>query len=441
MVKLMRIPIIIGLTAAIFSLKLAADSEFSAEYELDTESYGVYEEFGSSLYAVKLETQNAYGDASNLFEADEHKALSMRVLADNIGTRQWCRFWTQNIAINTNAATLEQLTDPLLAMCDSVQSALMKGDQIDFLRETATTTQFRINGGEVAYLEGDGLFEAFLYPFLGRSPINERLKNDLLSNNTSGSSIYLAAVVSPDRAQPANEQNVQILTPPVSPSLSNAAVATPDPEPVAVVEPEPEPVAAAGPEPDPVVEAEVEPVIDEPVDNSVQLAEAATVFEADAIAETNQQEVVESTSVADAVLPDVTEEPAIEEINETITEDFLVSATPPSIPSPVEVAPVTRISPLEIQEYQSNALRHVYGSIEYPQRAVRGNMEGRLRFNVRIGRNGSLLGVQALELSEHDLLNEAAEEAIVDSEPFFAPPLEAGEEYFDLILPIVFMLQ
>ena len=41
------IPIATSLVIAVFSLSLAANSEFDEQYELDVQTYGVYQEFGS----------------------------------------------------------------------------------------------------------------------------------------------------------------------------------------------------------------------------------------------------------------------------------------------------------------------------------------------------------------------------------------------------------
>ena len=424
------IPIATSLVIAVFSLSLAANSEFDEQYELDVQTYGVYQEFGSPLYALKLETQNEYNNASELLAADETKALSMRVLSNSIGTRQWCRFWTQNIAINSDSDTLERLTDPLLQMCDSIEGALVNGDQIDFLRESPTNTKLRINNNEIAELEGEGLFETFLSPFLGFSPVSGELKDNLLQISSADTDLYDAyatTITPPERIEITNSW--ANIVPAPAPVLAPATV------------PEPEPIASPIEPPIEQTEIAIATTASEPPNEADRSEETA-------IAQTPQLSTPEDISLPN---PAASEEQPSEPLNTDITASTEASITTELLANlnaleqviePVEEPePIVRISPLEIQQYQSESLRQVYANVTYPRNAVRRNQEGRIRFNVRINPLGEITQIQALELTEHNLLNEAAEEAIIDSSPFAPPPLEADEEFFDLILPIVFQLQ
>lgn len=198
--KVLSIPLLTAaLTAAIISPE--ANSELAGE--LRANGYGIYEEFGAALYALKLDTESPINTATDLLTNNQSKTLSLKVIANSVGQRQWCRFWTQNIAINISTSELELLADSLLSMCDQTATDLAHGDHIEFRRLTSNTTEFRVNGVAVSRLEGEGIFEAFLSPFVGRSPVSSNLKLGLLSNSDEYSlaaSIYADTLVSDHRA-------------------------------------------------------------------------------------------------------------------------------------------------------------------------------------------------------------------------------------------------
>jgi|GEM_PF-2003656 TonB family protein len=389
----------------------------SLKAQLDTNGYGIYEEFGAPLYAVKLETERQFKDATDLLTDQTSKRLSLRVLANSVGQRQWCRFWTQNIAINISSTDLERLAENLLRACDQVAGDLVLGDEIVFHRESERITQLRINSVPFAYLEGEGIYEAFLSPFLGNSPVSNDLKSDLLSEISENSE---AAISFRQSGFAVNRV-----------SLVESWIAPPEPEPEPLLQPETEIADLKTRKPNSALPSgDTEFAAIQPFDigksqasmtwSPVWQEESSVVYES---SELNGEPVLASV----AYLP-----------NSYSMLDLAPSGDPP-VNRPKEN--LTRVPLLDIQEYQARSLLRVYANIEYPSIAVRRGREGSIRLMAKIDRAGNVQQIDALETTRFDELNEAAQTAVANSAPFDAPPLASNEDFFELLLPIRFEIE
>ncbi len=398
----LSIPII---TAALLVAVISPHAHSELNGELEVNGYGIYEEFGAALYALKLNTLSQSDTAAELLENNQVKILSLKVIANSLGQRQWCRFWTQNIAINISSADLERLADSLLDMCDQTATDLAHGDHIEFRRLTYRTTEFRVNGAEVSLLEGEGIFEAFLSPFVDRSPVSSELKLGLLSNSSEESiaaSVYSTTLISDSR-------------------LNLAQIWAPEPELEPVIQP-----------------AEV-------------LLDSGQIFSDVALPRSLEHPLAKISQSSNAPptqawSPNLdNNQPMRYETASLVRPEFLASYA--FMPSSVSEAhrskdggsrifKTPRVSLVEIQEYQNISLQKVYENIIYPSMSLRRNHQGSLRLMVQIDKEGGIQKIDSLEFTDYDRLNEAAEEAVAMAAPFAPPPLEFGEEFFDLLLPI-----
>ena len=416
---------VVLLNSAILSQPIRANTDSSDRQNLPHQRYGNYSEFGDPLYGLKLETLNNHSSSSELLDSNEDKILSMRILAETLGPRRWCRFWTQNIAINISSEALEAITDPILDMCDAIKANLVKGDHIQFLRQDSQTTQLRLNGTELLEMKGEGIFESILSPFLGRSPVSGELKANLLTNRSANSvsaTIYRATEVSLERRQETANW-VAAVNPAITTSAPSGSYLA---------------------------------------NNSNQASEFAGQPALDflTLSKSNSLEISISTERLISALDTNLLSNGLEETKDWSTEFYKTpgsrdtnglsmvafnrsgTASAEGESSIRLLKPVlTAISPAEIQEYQRQSLAKVYDGLSYPGLAQRRGLEGSIRLSVSIDREGQIADVKPLELSPFDSLNEAAQTAVLAAGPFAAPPLQPDESHFDLILPIRFVLE
>ncbi len=371
--------------------------------ELFTDGYGVYEEFGAPLYAVKLESKQRLKNATELLTENQEKQLTLRVLAQNVDRRQWCRFWTHNIAINMDSQHLEMLADSLLMVCDHVAGNLQRGDEIVFFRHSSSVTEFQVNQIVFGLLEGEGIFEAFLSPFLGPSPVSNDLKYSLLhqvDTNSTEALAYRQSILLSERI--ADVRNWVTKT--ESPVLDV-----------------PEKIHAQSSSVLHIIE-EFDNAEEDTGDSSVSAEEISSAPSPYEYSNGNKQQLM-MASVA---------------FTESDTE--LAKVQPGELlPHPRENLP--RISLMDIQEYQRQSLRQVYEHLEYPLIAQRRGREGMLRVTVDIDQKGEIQGIHFLERAKYDEFNAAAQVAVEQSAPFPTPPLDENEEFFSLLLPIRFTLE
>lgn len=391
--------------------------------EQTANGYGVYEEFGAPLYAVKLDVEQRIENSAVLLADDHQKTLTLRVLSETVGERQWCRFWTQNIAINISTTDLENLADSVLNVCDQINGNLALGDQIVFYRESNERTLLRVNNIDLGNLEGSGIFEAFLSPFIGSSPVSNSLKTALLSQpneNSEAALAFLSSSISEERI-----------------TLVQRWVTSP------------ESLLETLPAQEPNFESEPEITASNAKNPAGTTALTSSVLHSlENFADTKKTTEVQTWSTVSAE-----EQSTIYEISDSSHEPLMASAAYIPNTSPIfatttstldQIRPkdkLTRISLLDIQEYQNQSLLRVYGFVEYPSLAQRRGREGSLRLKVDIDRDGNIRQISSLETTRHSELNEAAEFAVEQAAPFDAPPLADDEEFFELLLPIRFSLE
>lgn len=385
--------------------------------EQTTNGYGVYEEFGAPLYAVKLEVEQRIENSAVLLADDHQKTLSLRVLSDTLGQRQWCRFWTQNIAINISAIDLDTLADSVLSVCDHISGDLALGDQIVFYRESSEQTLLKVNDIDFGELKGPGIFEAFLSPFIGNSPVSNNLKTALLNQPNESSEAartYLNSSISPERIE-----------------LVQKWVAPPEPQPIQEPAQDPEFTAANAKNP-----AEATALTSSVLHSVENFADAKKSTEVRTWSTVSAEEQGTTYEISD-----FSHDPVMASAAYMPNSSTLFSSTALDLNQIRPKEKLTRISLLDIQEYQEQSLRRVYEFIEYPSIALRRGREGSLRLKVEIDRSGNIRQISSLETTRHDVLNEAAEFAVEQAGPFEPPPLAEDEEIFELLLPIRFSLE
>jgi periplasmic protein TonB len=93
-------------------------------------------------------------------------------------------------------------------------------------------------------------------------------------------------------------------------------------------------------------------------------------------------------------------------------------------------------SPL-VDTWTKKFAAQIIGQQEYPRSAQVRGAEGTVRIRVQVAADGSVLGTELIQKSEHDVLNREALKTIQRAAPFPAPPGGART----IIVPLVWKLE
>lgn len=401
--------------------------------ELKPNGFGIYEEFGAPLYAVKLESEIPSNKVNDLLTGEHPKKLTLKVLAASVDESQWCRFWTQNIAINISSSELQSLADSILSVCDQTGDNLVIGDEIVFSRESSSLTSLSINDVSFESLNGEGIFEAFLSPFFGASPINNNLKNDLLTQSSESSSAaltFMQSHYSADRASTVRNwiTPIEAIAAESQIETETASNLTPD-----LAEAENYGSGQAG------TDLSLQPIAIAINDSNLSASQSALINHTEEVSWSPAQNTTAEDSYYSSNLTD--EAVLVSSAYIPHSGEMLAAAAGLEISQLPVREKLNRVSLLDMQEYQNQSLRYVYNFISYPSIAQRRGREGSLRLKVNIDREGNIEEISTLEESDYGELNREAIRAVEKAAPFQPPPLSEDEDLFELLLPIRFTLQ
>lgn len=92
------------------------------------------------------------------------------------------------------------------------------------------------------------------------------------------------------------------------------------------------------------------------------------------------------------------------------------------------------------QFYVSDLLKKIRSNTRYPKRALERNQAGSMRIAVVISRKGDVVSTSLISASQHEQLNDAAQDAITKSAPFPPIPDTITGSTFEFTVPTTFTL-
>lgn len=120
-----------------------------------------------------------------------------------------------------------------------------------------------------------------------------------------------------------------------------------------------------------------------------------------------------------------------------VVKDLNVSAWTPATTAREPVALPSNVSHEITEEaYQDIVDRKIRGSVQYPARAKKRNLQGRVVITVTIDAEGGIAALAVTQSSGHKVLDRAVLKAVRESAPFSSPP----DGTVTVIIPIQFRL-
>lgn len=348
----------------------------------------VFKELGTDQFAVGLYLDTPAEDISQIVSSYGDRRLEVRLMND-FSKRRWFSLWMQNISINISRDLLSKHAEQLVGMMNQVKGGLKSGDSFILRDQAGKGVSLEVNGVELANSLDKSIFDMFVYSLAGSIPPSNEFRAQILGKQRHPDVEISLATLVPTPAR------VELVKGWAAPAEEPVEVKKEEVKPVQVAEAKPEPK----PEPKPVVETKPEPAPQQ----------VAAV-----------QKPVAKPKVEAKPEPVVVEEEEEDDVQLTVE------------------------SALAQQVYNSDVMRQIYREIRYPRAAISRNWEGTVRLQVRVDREGKLLGATVLEGSEFTVLNKEAERAVkaaVEEQDFPQVPEAINGEDYAIAIPIVFRLQ
>ena len=120
-----------------------------------------------------------------------------------------------------------------------------------------------------------------------------------------------------------------------------------------------------------------------------------------------------------------------------VVKDLNVSEWTPTAPVKKTVASPSNLQPeITEEDYRDIVDRKIRSSVQYPDRAKRRNLQGRVIITVTVGADGEIDELKITKSSGHRVLDRAVLKAVTESAPFSSPP----NGPVTVIVPIQFRL-
>ncbi len=370
-------------------------------------------------FAARLETPDR-PDARELLGKTPASTMEYRIISDRINNRRFFKLLADAIAVNTDAQKLAKNASFISRSRSALPVELQPNDHLAFHFDGNSKVTMHLNGEQVASFEAPDYYRMLLSTWIGQVPISSRFKREILGQETADADIRAFY----DGANPSADRRAQVAAAIRQQNAPQAVAAKPAPVPVAkaeqpkpkvvaapvakpVAKPVPLPVSKPAPKPEPTVTAKAEP----------KVAAKAPAPEAK---QTPQAK------------PQPKPQPKVEPKPEPQPAPAVAKAQPE--PTLTEEQEAIRL--LLRQDYLMRLNREINVHKHIPQRAFTRRAEGSVRLAITLDSNGTLLKIDIVEPSKHNMFNEQALEAVGNAQPFTPPPtgLEADPFEFETTL-------
>ncbi len=409
---------------ALFSIHLSAASQAAPMLN----GIASYEYLGKERFIAALYLDNPTSDVHELFAAPQHRRMELRI-PERFSGRRHVRTWVEGAAINNPAAVLKANAEAMVSFTQLINVSLRPGDRVTIDAPMGESLIVSINGVQQGEIASSELFDVLLRSWVGSVPLSSTFRQDILAAGdidpamvarfeglepTKERIAFANNLLEPSEAEASeNDEQAEQQVASADDSdnteqgiIDSSAINTS----LAVAAPELQaPSLPANPS---VPEEETESVTVSAVEPNSQPAEASP-------APRNDQE---------------DEGPALQLAS--LSNESILDDDDEELEGPISVE-----SLLAQQLYHSELLARTYKMVRYPSRAIRKDYEGRVTLQVTIDQYGMLLNTETVDDSGHGLLDRAARDAIKDSSPFPAPPMDLQGESFTFTVPIEFRLE
>lgn len=352
----------------------------SAHGSTSLNGVATYQELGREVFLAALYASE-FSSPDTLVEIEQDLKIEVRA-TNSITKRRWVNMWMQGIAINNRQDVFEAQAENLVTLFDAFRSGLKSGDNFTLVYSTTDGASASLNGVTLITGQNWDFFRLFLQAWVGPVPPSSDFKDAILGK------------------RPSDELAARLPT----------------------ITPQENRITAVSKWMEPEEEKQETPALDIAVNNPATVPEIS-------------KPVVVPNPVAEDVpaKASATEKKAAEE-KATAKEEIVAEELPE------EEVIISVESLIAQQEYTNSVIKKIYNALAYPKAAIKRNMEGTVRVQLEILRDGSVQESLLAEESKYNLLNKAAANAVEKAAPFPPIPDVVPDNSLEFSIPVVFKL-
>lgn len=359
----------------------------------------LHSELSQEQFIAALFVDELSDNARSVMLSPKNKVMELRILADKIYPRRFKQMWVEGLAINSGSSELGQFATSLSDFSKSLKVKLRAGDVLR-IEQSVSNVVIKINGYTVEKLDDPRFFDLLLRTWIGPVPLSSEFKEALLADGKIDQELLQRF----EQIQPSSAR-IQAVSSALEAAEQKAqAAATPTPKAAAQAS------SAAQAKPKPVVKA--------PAKSSSSKA---------AVAEAKPKSSSKAAQSSSAAAPGLVKE-------DDLFDDDILDDEEDDLDFSAEAL-------LSKQLYYSKLTKWTANFVEYPRRAMQRNLEGTVRVSMTLKRNGRVVKIDFMELSPHEDLNKAAEQAVRNASPYPAIPDDISGDELVFTIPVVFRLR
>lgn len=147
--------------------------------ELKLNGAGIRSKFFFKIYIAELYLEQTGNDVGKILAFDGGKRMTMHFLYDEVGKDDLVDAWNEGFEANGTAEQLKNCADRI-EQFNALFEMVKEGDQVVLDYSPGTGTSVTIKGQEKGVIEGKDFNDLLLSIWLGKEPVTEDLKDDLL---------------------------------------------------------------------------------------------------------------------------------------------------------------------------------------------------------------------------------------------------------------------
>ncbi len=151
----------------------------SLNTDLQLNGAGIRSKFFFKIYIAELYLEHPSTDANTILETSGHKRMTMHILYDKVGKEKLTDGWNAGFSSNLSPEELTNLSEKIKQF-NELFIDVHEGEEIvlDYIPGSGTTVS--IAGNIMGSVEGADFNRALLSIWLGKEPVGEKLRDELL---------------------------------------------------------------------------------------------------------------------------------------------------------------------------------------------------------------------------------------------------------------------
>ena len=149
--------------------------------ELLLNGAGIRSKFFFKIYIAELYLEKTGKDVENILAFDGGKRMVMHFLYDEVGKEDLVDAWNEGFEANGTKEQLKSLAGKI-DQFNGFFETVKEGDQVVLDYSPGSGTSVSIKGREKGVIEGKAFNDLLLSIWLGKEPVTDDLKDELLGN-------------------------------------------------------------------------------------------------------------------------------------------------------------------------------------------------------------------------------------------------------------------